>query len=173
MITNIRGRVQVLGDDVNTDLHCSSKYLPGKDNAYIAQHAFEQLVPGFPARFKTGDIIVAGKNFGINSSREQAVHILRTMGVAAIVAASFGRQFFRNCINNGLPAVECDISGIAQDDGIEIDVGAGRVAVPSRKLSRSVAALPPEVQAILAAGGLIAFLQKHPDWTLEPVTSDQ
>jgi 3-isopropylmalate dehydratase small subunit len=167
MISSIRGQVHVLGDDVNTDLHCSSKYLPGKDNAYIAQHAFEQLVPGFPGRFQRGDVIVAGKDFGINSSREQAVHIMRAMGVAAIVAASFGRQFFRNCINNGLPVVECDVSGIAQDDEIEIDVGGGRVSVPSRKLSRSVAALPPEVQAILAAGGLIAFLQKHPDWTLE------
>jgi len=167
MITNIRGRARVLGDDVNTDLHCSSKYLPGKDNAYIAQHAFEQLVPGFASQFRRGDVIVAGKDFGINSSREQAVHIMRAMGVAAIVAASFGRQFFRNCINNGLPAVECDISGIAQDDEIEVDVGAGRIAVPARRISRTVAALPPKVQAILAAGGLIAFLQKHPDWTLE------
>jgi 3-isopropylmalate dehydratase small subunit len=173
MTTGIRGRAHVLGDDVNTDLHCSSKYLPGKDNAYIAQHAFEQLAPGFPARFRRGDVIVAGKNFGINSSREQAVHIMRAMGVAAIVAASFGRQFFRNCINNGLPAVECDISGIAQDDEIEIDIGAGRFAVPARNIARTVPALPAEVQAILAAGGLINFLQKHPDWTLEPVTSDR
>ena len=65
---SIRGRAHILGDDINTDLHCSSKYLPGKDNAYIAQHAFEQLVPEFPARFKAGDVIVAGNNFGINSS---------------------------------------------------------------------------------------------------------
>lgn len=167
MTTRIRGRVHLLGDDVNTDLHCSSKYLPGKDNAYIAQHAFEQLVPGFPARFKGGDVIVAGKNFGINSSREQAVHIMRAMGVAVIVAASFGRQFFRNCINNGLPAVECDVAAVEQGDEIEVDIGAGRVAVPARKISRTVAALPPEVQAILAAGGLIDFLKKHPDWKLE------
>lgn len=163
----------MLGDDVNTDLHCSSKYLPGKDNAYIAQHAFEQLVPDFPSRFKNGDIIVAGKNFGINSSREQAVHIMRSMGVAAIVAASFGRQFFRNCINNGLPVVECDVSGVEQGDEFEVDLGAGRVAVASRKISRTVVPLPAEVQAILAAGGLIAFLKKHPDWTLKPVTSDR
>jgi len=169
----IRGRAHLLGDDINTDLHCSSKYLPGKDNAYIAQHAFDQLVPGFSARFKAGDVIVAGRNFGINSSREQAVHVLREMGVAAIVAASFGRQFFRNCINNGLPAVECDIAGIAEGDGIEVDAGAGRVAVPQRKLARSAAALPAEVQAILAAGGLIDFLKQHPDWELELVSSDR
>ena len=166
MTASIRGRAHVLGNDVNTDLHCSSKYLPGKDNAYIAQHAFEQLVPEFPARFKAGDVIVAGKNFGINSSREQAVHILRAMGVAAIVATSFGRQFFRNCINNGLAVIECDLSAVEQGDDIEIDIGAGRVAVPARKVTRTVAALPAEVQAILAAGGLIAFLKEHPDWSL-------
>jgi 3-isopropylmalate dehydratase small subunit len=172
-VMNIRGRSHLLGDGINTDIHCSSKYLPGKDNAYIAQHAFEQLVPEFPSRFKAGDVIVAGKNFGINSSREQAVHVMRGMGVAAIVATSFARQFFRNCINNGLPAVECDISGIAQGDEIEIDIGAGRVVVPGREIERGVAALPAEVQAILAAGGLIAFLKSHPDWKLVPVTSDR
>jgi len=166
MISSIRGRSHVLGDDINTDLHCSSKYLPGKDNAYIAQHAFEQLVPEFPTRFKAGDVIVAGRNFGINSSREQAVHILRAMGVAAIVATSFGRQFFRNCINNGLAVIECDLSAVEQGDEIEIDVGAGRIAVPARRISTTVTALPAEVQAILAAGGLIAFLKKHPDWKL-------
>ncbi len=166
MIASIRGRVHLLGDDINTDLHCSSKYLPGRDNAYIAQRAFEQLMPGFPARFKAGDVIVAGRNFGINSSREQAVHIMHVMGVAAIVATSFGRQFFRNCINNGLPVVECDITGIVEGDEIEVDTAAGRVVVPQRKISRTVAALPAEVQAILAAGGLINFLQKHPNWKL-------
>jgi len=161
---NIHGRVHLLGDNVNTDLNCSSKYLPGRDNAYVAQHAYERVAPGFAARFKAGDVIVAGSNFGVNSSREQAVHIMRTMGVAAIVAQSFGRLFFRNTINNGLPAVECDIAGIADGDDIEIDLAAGRVTVAARKLVRTAAALPPAVQQILAAGGLIAFLQQHPDW---------
>ena len=162
----IKGRAHILGDDINTDLNCSSKYLPGKDNAYIAQHAFDKIVPGFSERVKAGDVIVAGKNFGINSSREQAVHVLRAMGVAAIVAPSFGRQFFRNAINNGLPVIECDVAGIEQGDEIEVDAAAGRVSVSARKITRSVSALPAEVQAILAAGGLIAFLQKHPDWKL-------
>ena len=166
MNTNVKGRVHLLGDNVNTDTQCSSKYLPGKDNVYIAQHAYEQVAPGFAARFKSGDVIVAGRNFGINSSREQAVHIMRVMGVAAIVAQSFGRQFFRNAINNGLPVVECDISGIADGDEIEIDLAAGKLAMAARNINRTVAALPPAVQQILAAGGLIAFLQKHPDWKL-------
>ena len=166
MNTNIKARIHLLGDNVNTDTQCSSKYMPGKDNAYVAQHAFEQSAPGFSSRFKAGDVIVAGKNFGINSSREQAVHILRLMGVAAIVAHSFGRQFFRNTINNGLPAVECDISGMADGDEITIDLKAGKLAVAARNINHSVAALPPAVQSILAEGGLIAFLQKHPDWNI-------
>jgi 3-isopropylmalate dehydratase small subunit len=163
-MTLIRGKARLLGDDINTDLHCSSKYHPGRDNAYVAQHAFEQLVPGFASRFAKGDVIVAGRNFGNNSSREQAVHILHAMGVAGVVAVSFGRQFFRNCINNGLSAVECELPGIADGDEIELDLAAGRVAVAARGLAREVPPLPPAARAIIAAGGLIPFLKAHPDW---------
>jgi len=163
---NIQGRARLLGAGINTDINCSSKYLPGKDNAYIAQHAFENVAPGFAARLQAGDIIVAGENFGINSSREQAVHIMKAMGVAAIVAPTFGRQFFRNAINNGLPVVECAIAGIADGDEIAIDLALGNVVVAARDIKRTVAVLPPAVQRILAEGGLIAYLQKHPDWSL-------
>ena len=166
MNTNIKGRVRILGAEINTDINCSSKYLPGKDNVYIAQHAFENVAPGFAARCGAGDILVAGKNFGINSSREQAVHIMKLMGVAAIVAPAFGRQFFRNAINNGMPVVECDIAGIVEGDEIAIDLALGKVAVAARDINHTVAVLPPAVQRILAAGGLTAFLQKHPDWSI-------
>ncbi len=162
----IRGRARVLGDHVNTDLNCSSKYLPGKDNAYIAQHAYEQVAPGFAARFRSGDVIVAGRNFGINSSREQAVHVMNAMGVAAVVASSFGRQFFRNAINNGLPVIECDVADMADDDEIAVDLLGGTVAVAARGIVREVQVLPAPVRAILDAGGLIPFLQAHPDWSL-------
>ena len=160
----IKGRARVLGDNINTDTNCSSKYLPGKDNAYVAQHAFEKVAPEFIGRFAKGDIIVAGRNFGINSSREQAVHVMHLMGVGAIVAHSFGRQFFRNTINNGLPAVECDINGIADGDEIAIDLAAGTVTVAARDIARRVPALPEAVRRILAEGGLIKYLQKYPDW---------
>ena len=165
-MTAIKGRAHVLGDEINTDLHCSSKYLPGRDAAYIAQRAFEQVAPGFAARFGKGDVVVAGRNFGINSSREQAVHVMHMMGVAAIVADSFGRQFFRNAINNGLPVVECDIDGIAENDEITVDLEQGRVAVAARSIVRSVPQFPAEIRAILAAGGLIPFLKQHPQWEL-------
>lgn len=162
----IHSHARVLPEHINTDINCSSKYLPGKDNAYIAQHAFDNVAPGFASRFEAGDVIVAGHNFGINSSREQAVHIMKLMGVAAIVAPAFGRQFFRNAINNGLPVIECAIDGIADGDVIEVDLARGQVAVASRNINRTVPVLPPAVQRILAEGGLIAFLQKHPDWSL-------
>lgn len=162
----IKGSARVLGEDINTDIHCSSKYLPGKDAAYIAQVAFDQLSPGFAKAFKKGDVIVAGKNFGINSSREQAIHIMHLMGVAAIVAPSFGRQFFRNAINNGLPLIECDLAGVATGDAIEVDAAAGRVTVASRSIARVVPPLPAAVQSLLEAGGLIPFLQLHPDWKI-------
>jgi len=160
----LRGQARLLGDDVNTDLHCSTKYLPGKDTEFVAARAFEDLAPGFAQRFKRGDIIVAGANFGINSSREQATHALQLLGCAAVVARSFGRQFFRNCINNGLPAVECALAGLREGDPIEIDLSAGRVCAGERE--HRVTVLPREVRAILAAGGLHAFLQAHPNWEL-------
>ena len=162
----IRGRARLLPDEINTDLHCSSKYMPGKDSAYVAQHAFEQIAPDFMSRFRSGDIIVAGKNFGINSSREQAVHVMRLLGVAAVVSPAFGRQFFRNAINNGLPVVECGIDSIREGDRLELDLSAGKVSVPDRGLGCTFTPLPAAIQSLLAAGGLIPFLQAHPDWKL-------
>ncbi|MGE5526113.1 MAG: 3-isopropylmalate dehydratase [Rhodospirillaceae bacterium] len=165
MASTIKGKARVLGDDINTDLHCSSKYMPGKNTAYIAQHAFEKLSPGYTQRFRTGDILVAGRNFGHNSSREEAAHVLKIMGASALVAVCFGRQFFRNAVNNGLPVIECPITGIEDGDELEIDLNAGRLAVPARGLECRFPPLAPQMQALLAAGGLIPYLQKHPDWS--------
>ena len=160
-------RAYVLGNDVNTDLCCSGKYLPGKDEAFIASQAFEAISPGFAARFAKdggGGVIVAGEHFGINSSREQAVHILRRMGVSAIVAPSFGRQFFRNAINNGLLVVECDTAGIEEGDEIVLDLNASVMTVAQRQITRALPAVPEAIRAILREGGLIPFLKKYPDW---------
>src|SRR5579862_3395751 len=145
----LQGIAFVLGDNVNTDLNCSGKYLPGKDEAYVAAQAFEAVSPGFAARFKAGGVIVAGKHFGINSSREQAIHILRRMGVATVLAPSFGRQFFRNAINNGLPAVECDTAGIMSGDLLVLDSEAHALRVPSKDIVRPLHPLPAVIDAIL------------------------
>lgn len=162
----IKGGVRLLGEAVSTDLHCTNKYLPGKRVEEIAAVAFEALSPGFAQAFAKGDVIVAGRNFGINSSREQALQVMHRLGVAAVVAPSFGRLFYRNAINNGLPVIECPIDGIEQEDAIEIDLERGRVSVPARHIVRSVPPLPAAVQGLLAAGGLIPFLRRHPDWKL-------
>lgn len=167
--TVIQGRAWVLGDDVNTDLNCSGKYLPGKDEAYIAAHVFEAVDPSFVQHFKAGDIIVAGTHFGINSSREQAVHILRRMGVAAIVAPSFGRQFFRNAINNGLMVLECDTAGLTNGAPVRLDLQAhtlDMVCPDAAPLTRRFRPLPEAILAILREGGLIPFLKKYPNWEL-------
>ncbi|MFM7003234.1 MAG: 3-isopropylmalate dehydratase [Limnohabitans sp.] len=163
----LQGRVYRLGDDVNTDLNCSGKYLPGKDEAFIAAQAFEAVSPGFASRFVAGNLIVAGTHFGINSSREQAVHILRRMGVSAIVAPSFGRQFFRNAINNGLPVIECDVAGIEEGDTLRIDMAGQRLEVTNRHGVRPLGSVPEAILAILAEGGLIPFLKKYPDWKIK------
>lgn len=168
MHDTITGSAYLLGDDVNTDTQCSGKYLPGKDEAYIASQAFEGVSPGFAGRFQSGGIIAAGRHFGINSSREQAVHILHRMGVAAIIAPSFGRQFFRNAINNGLLVIECDISGLADGDQVNIDLQSSEISVPGRGLKQPLRPLPPQIRAILREGGLIPYLRKHPDWGIAP-----
>ncbi|MDB5892432.1 MAG: hypothetical protein JWP47_3263 [Polaromonas sp.] len=160
----LRGPCFVLGDDVNTDLNCSGKYLPGKDEAYIAAQAFEAISPGFAQRFQPGGIIVAGKHFGINSSREQAAHILRRMGVAAIVAPSFGRQFFRNAINNGLSVLEWNTAGVTASDTLLIDLHANSLQVVGSPTVHALSVMPPAIRAILREGGLIPFLRKYPDW---------
>ena len=162
----IRGDAHIFGDNVNTDIHCSSKYMPGKDNAYIARHAFEKLDENFANRFKKGDVLVAGTNFGINSSREQAAQIMRSMGVSAIVARSFGRPFFRNAINNGLVVIECETNGIETGDDVEIDLESGTVSVPNKRIIRTIPPLPKEIQTIIASGGLIPFLKSHPNWEM-------
>jgi 3-isopropylmalate dehydratase small subunit len=155
----------VLGNDVNTDIHCSNKYLPGKDAAYVAQHAFEQLSPDLAARVSAngGGILVAGHHFGINSSREQAAHVLHAMNIRAVVAKSFGRQFFRNAINNGLPVFECDTDQILAGQTISIDFGTGELIAAGRRIQQAHR-LPSEILASLSLGGLIPFLKKYPDW---------
>lgn len=162
---SLSGQAFLLGDDVNTDINCSNKYMPGKDVAYVAAHAFELLDPTLASGVAAagGGILVAGDHFGINSSREQAVHVLRTMNIRAIVACSFGRQFFRNAINNGLPVFECDTRALKAGQMLDLDFAAGTLKV-NGVLQASVAPLPREILAILSMGGLISLLQKYPDW---------
>jgi len=161
----ILGKAFTLGDDVNTDIHCSSKYAPGKDSQFISTIAFEMLSPGFCERLRLaqGGIIVAGEHFGINSSREQAIAVLHLMQVRCILAPSFGRQFFRNAINNGLAILECDTRQIQEGSELTIDLSSGLVQT-SQQQTIQASLLPKEVLKIISMGGLIPFLNQHPDW---------
>jgi 3-isopropylmalate dehydratase small subunit len=162
----IKGNAHKFGDNINTDVHCSNKYTPGLGVDDVAKIALSKLDENFHGNFKMGDVLVAGANFGINSSREFAVHVLKKIGISAVVAKSYGRQFFRNAINNGLPLIECDTDGIDSADDIEIDLETGKVSVAAKNFEQDTPPLPKEVQAILGAGGLIPFLKEHPDWKL-------
>jgi 3-isopropylmalate/(R)-2-methylmalate dehydratase small subunit len=156
-----KGKVWKYGDDVNTDVIFAGKYTyqPMKPEE-MARHAMEDLDPTFAANVKPGDIIVAGKNFGCGSSREQAATCLKAAGVAAIIAPSFSRIFFRNAINEGLPVIELakGTEAIANGDEVEIDFAAG--IVRHAGIDHRFPALPPEVLAILKDGGLIPHVKK-------------
>jgi 3-isopropylmalate/(R)-2-methylmalate dehydratase small subunit len=158
--TKITGRVWKYGDDVNTDVIFPGKYTYSiSDRQEMAQHALEDLDPAFVEKVQPGDIVIAGKNWGCGSSREQAVICLKEIGVAAIVARSFARIYFRNCINEGLPIVTCDaVDSVEKGEEITIDFEAGRVTTP--RAEYDFPPLAPSVMEILEAGGLVPYVQK-------------
>ena len=161
MQTKISGRVWKYGDDVNTDVIFPGKYTYSiSDPQEMAQHALEDLDPDFVSHVQPGDIIVAGKNWGCGSSREQAVTCLKQAGVGAIVARSFARIYFRNCINQALPIVVCDaVDGVEAGQEITIDFAAGTVTTPGGVYN--FPPLAPEVMGILEAGGLIPYVRQQ------------
>ena len=154
----IRGKVWKYGDDVNTDLILPGKYLRTTDFNVFAQHAME----GIGAEFSPneGDIIVAGKNFGCGSSREQAALALKYAKIGCVVAKSFARIFFRNAINVGLPIIEADaLDSVAAGDEIEVDLSSGLVRTHSRVIQGEE--LPKFLQEILEDGGLVEHRKRH------------
>jgi 3-isopropylmalate/(R)-2-methylmalate dehydratase small subunit len=161
METVITGRVWKYGDDVNTDVIFPGKYTYSiSDPAEMAKHALEDLDPDFVNNVRPGDIIVAGKNWGCGSSREQAVTCLKKAGVGAIVARSFARIYFRNAINEALPIVTCDaVDGVETGQEITIDFAAGTVSTPVGEYR--FPPLAPEVMEILQAGGLVPYVQRR------------
>lgn len=161
METKITGRVWKYGDDVNTDVIFPGKYTYSiSDPREMAQHALEDLDSTFVANVQPGDVIVAGKNWGCGSSREQAVTCLKEAGVGAIVARSFARIYFRNCINAGLPIVTCDaVEAVEAGDEVTIDFAAGIVTTPRGEYA--FPPLSPSVMEILEDGGLIPHVRKQ------------
>jgi len=162
-MTRTRHRVWKYGDDVNTDVIFPGKYTYtiNSDPAELARHALEDLDPGFAASVRRGDVIVAGRNWGNGSSREQAVSCLAAAGVHAVIAASFARIYFRNAINNGLLVIECPEIGdqVKSGDTIELDVEAAEIHFAGRRYP--FPQLPEQVREIVNAGGIIAFIKQQ------------
>ncbi len=155
-------RVWVYGDSVNTDVIFPGKYTYTlKTPEDIAAHALEDLDPTFATGVQPGDVIVAGRNWGNGSSREQAVTALKYAGVTAIIAASFGGLYFRNCINQGLWPIVCpDLRQYVQTgDTITIDRNTLQIITGSHAFV--IPPLSPSVQAILDGGGLLPMLQRR------------
>jgi len=155
------GKVFKYGDDVNTDVIFPGKYTYTIDDPEeMAKHAMEDLDPTFMDRVKEGDIIVAGKNFGMGSSREQAVTCLVYSGIKAIIAKSFARIFFRNAINNGLPAIIHSeaVNAIREGDEVEVDLKDGLIKTLDKEFSFEP--YPERLLEILQAGSLIEWVGK-------------
>jgi len=158
-------RAWIFGDDLDTDQMVPGRYAPfmvGQDKFHT--YAFCDARPGFAQEVRPGDILVGGENFGCGSSREYAVAALKKLGVGAVVAKSFARIFFRNCINLGIPAIEsADAVDVVRDgDDVTLDVASGVLRAPGG--AASVRPLASFAQDILSAGGVVAYLREHGDF---------
>ncbi len=157
----VKGRVWKYGDDINTDVIYPGKYTyKNLTEEEMAKHALEDLDPNFSKNVKKGDIIVAGKNFGMGSSREQAVLCLKYAGVSAIIAKSFSRIYFRNAVNQGLPVIESKEIVENVDNGEEIEIDFERGIVKTKKGEFEFPPFSDKVLEILSAGGLIPYTKK-------------
>ena len=151
------------GDDINTDYIISGKYkFKSNDMEVMAHHAMEELDPDYYAKVKPeGGFLVAGKNFGMGSSREQAPLVLIHSNTKAILAKSFARIFYRNAINTGLPVVECDTDLINEGDELVVDLETGVVRNVTQGTDIPFPPLPPVMAQLLADGGLVEHFKKH------------
>lgn len=159
MQNTISGRVYKFGDNVNSDIIIAGRYLIYIDPARLAEHAFEMLGEGFPAKLRNFDILVAGRNFGCGSAREQASTAIKGLGIKAVVAASFARTFYRNAINDGLPIFECPAVYDAVVEGDQIGIDLARGIVSHAGSEYSFPRTPESVGKILELGGLANYLK--------------
>ncbi len=164
----MQGKVHKFGDDVNTDYIISGRYkFKTLDMRELAKHVMEDLDPEFYSQVKQGDFIVAGKNFGCGSSREQAPLAIINADISAVIAKSFARIFYRNCINTGLPLIECDTDQIAAGDELEVNLKEGVLYNKTKGLEIPITPLPPVMLKILSEGGLVEHFKKHGTFNLD------
>ena len=154
-------RAWLLGDNVDTDVITPGKYMKlGIEE--IAQHCLEPVLPHFASSVKKGDVVVAGRNFGAGSSREQAPGALKHLGVAALVAESFAGLFYRNSLNLGLPALVCaQAKQIRDGDSIEVDFDHALLVNQASRQTYAFEPIPPHLLEMVRDGGLIPHLEKR------------
>lgn len=154
---NIRGTIWKFGDNINTDNMSPAAYMHSVSE--VAKHCLEAVRPEFCKQVKKGDIVLGGNNFGTGSSRETAPAALKELGIALIIAKSFSRLFFRNCIDIGIPVIICPKVYEQIDDGVVVsaDLVSGRIIDESKQKDFVAEPLPETMMEILEAGGLIEF----------------
>ncbi|MDP3142819.1 MAG: 3-isopropylmalate dehydratase small subunit [Candidatus Omnitrophota bacterium] len=159
----LKGTVYKLPDNINTDLIISGRYkFSITDMRELAKHVFEDYDPNLAGKLKPGEsIIVAGENFGMGSSREQAPLAMKHAGIVAVVAKSFARIFYRNAFNIGLPLIEIDTKDFKDGNNLEIDLVAGLITDLNGGKQYQVKSLPSFMQTLLKDGGLVAHFKKH------------
>ena len=158
------GTAHVFGDNIDTDRIIPGKYTKTLNLNDLAEHVLEDLDSGFRSRIRPGDILVAGKNFGAGSSREQAPLALQAAGVAVVVANFFARIFYRNAINIGLPIVEIGPHEILTGHEVEVNLNNGWVADLTSDQRYRATQMPEVMVRILQAGGLVNYLREHQDY---------
>ena len=151
----ITGNVHKYGSNVDTDVIIPARYLNVPDHAALASHCMEDIDAEFPKRVQPGDIMVADWNFGCGSSREHAPIAIKASGIAVVIASSFARIFYRNCINIGLPIMECPEAG----DKVSVDFDSGEIVNETKGQTYHAAAFPAFIQDIINAGGLLNSLK--------------
>lgn len=155
------GRIFLFGDNIDTDQMAPGKYMRGGLDM-LAAHCLEGVREEFASTVHAGDILVAGRNFGVGSSREQAAEALKHLGVAAVIARSFAGIFYRNAINLGLPVLVCrDISALQDGTRVSLDLDAGQLTLTQTGASVALDPLPDNLKILLADGGLIPHLKKR------------
>jgi len=163
----LKGRAIKLGDNISTDDIIPGRFAHLRSNLpELAKHVLEDIDPTFVARVKQGDFLVAGKNFGLGSSREHAPVVIKMSGISAILAKSVARIFFRNAINQGMWVLLCDTDKIGNGDELEINLTDGVIANLTSSVTLSCSKIPPIMFAILEEGGLIPYIRKHKDFKL-------
>ncbi|MBQ6588592.1 MAG: 3-isopropylmalate dehydratase small subunit [Butyrivibrio sp.] len=155
-----KGTVFRYGDNVDTDVIIPARYLNSTEASELAAHCMEDIDKDFAKKVKTGDIIVADKNFGCGSSREHAPIAIKASGVSCVIAKSFARIFYRNSINIGLPIIECEeaADAIKAGDTVSIDFDSGIITDETTGKSFQGQAFPPFMQKIIDSEGLINYI---------------